>query len=112
MTIRVKSTFSFASKILALAASVLLVHELLMDQTVVWNGHDATNNINANWSDAANWTGGIPGAGANVYFFDSGVNSVQGVVNNIVSGNTAILSLQYGNTNGFHTTQINSGVTL
>lgn len=33
-------------------------------------------------------------------------------MNNIVDGNTTILSLQYGNTNRFHTTQIKSGLTL
>ena len=33
-------------------------------------------------------------------------------MNNLVDGNTTILSLQFGNTNGFHTTQINSGVKL
>jgi len=33
-------------------------------------------------------------------------------INNIVDGNTTILSLQYGNTNNFHTTLIKPGVTL
>src|ERR1700722_11757317 len=112
MTTRVKSTFFFISKILALAVSVFLLNESLMAQTVVWSGHDATNNVSTNWSDAANWSGGTPGTAANIYFFDPGANGMQGVVNSIVDGNTTILSLQYGNTNGSHTTQIKPGLTL
>ena len=83
-----------------------------MAQTVVWSGVDAANSVNTNWSDANNWTGGTPGRGTNVCFFDPGAQGAQGVVNNIVNGNTTILSLQYGNTNGFHTTQVNPGTTL
>ena len=112
MTISVKSTPRFTLKTLALSAGFLLVGNPLMAQTVVWNGHDAANNVSTNWSDAANWTGGTPGPATNIYFFDPGTNGTQGVVNNIVDGNTTILSLQYGNTNGFHTTQIKSGLTL
>lgn len=83
-----------------------------MAQTVIWTGADAIGNINTNWSDANNWTGGVPGAAASIYFFDFGASGVQGSVDNVVSASIAISSLQYGNTNGFHTTQINSGVTL
>ncbi|HEY1789231.1 MAG TPA: autotransporter-associated beta strand repeat-containing protein [Verrucomicrobiae bacterium] len=90
----------------------LLITTTAIAQTILWNGHDATNGINLNWSDATNWTGGTPGPATNIEFFDPGANSSQGVVNNVVGSNTTILSLDYGNTNGFHTTQINSGVTL
>ena len=83
-----------------------------MAQTVVWSGTDAIGGVNTNWSDASNWTGGTPGPTENIEFFNVGANAAQGVVDNIVSANTTILSLQYGNTNGFHTTQINAGVTL
>lgn len=79
--------------------------------TVVWSGADAVNG-NTNWSDANNWSGGTPGPANSIYFFDPGSNASPGTVNNIVDGNTMILFLQYGNTNGFHTTQINSGVQL
>lgn len=81
-------------------------------QTVIWIGHDATNSVNFDWSDANNWTGGTPGPVTNIYFFDPGASSSQGVVDNVMDGNTTILSLDYGNTNGFHTTQINPNVTL
>jgi len=112
MTIRVKSTFCFTQKILALAITVLLANRTLPAQTVVWSGYDATNHVNTNWSDSNNWTGGIPGPATNICFFNPGANGAQGVVNNIVDGNTTILSLQYGNTNNDHTTLINPGVTL
>src|SRR5580693_10287466 len=91
-------------KTLLLAIGVLVAAKSLLAQTVVWSGHDATNTANTNWSDANNWTGGTPGAAANIYFFDAGANASQGAVDNIVDGNTTILSLQYGNTNNFHTT--------
>jgi hypothetical protein len=68
MTISVKSTIGFISKILALSASVLLVGKPLMAQTVIWSGHDATNNVSTNWSDVANWAGGTPGPATNIYF--------------------------------------------
>jgi autotransporter-associated beta strand protein len=96
----------------ALAINLLLVPSPLLAQTTVWSGVDAASHVNTNWSDANNWTGGLPGRGTNVYFFDPGAGGTQGVANNVVDGNQTILSLQYGNTNGFHTTQINSGVKL
>jgi autotransporter-associated beta strand protein len=97
---------------LALAASVWLADKPLMARTVVWSGVDAMNHVSTNWSDANNWTGGTPGPATNAYFLDPGANGSQGVVNNIVAGKTTVLSLHYGNTNGFHTTQINPGVKL
>ncbi len=95
-----------------MTACVLLAEMPLTAQTAVWSGYHATNSVDTNWSDANNWTGGAPGPAASVCFFDAGANGSQCVVNNIVDGNTTILSLQYGNTNGFHTTQIESGLTL
>ncbi|HEX3719953.1 MAG TPA: autotransporter-associated beta strand repeat-containing protein [Verrucomicrobiae bacterium] len=83
-----------------------------MAQTVIWTGTDPLSNVSTNWSDANNWAGGIPWRTANICFFDTGVSGAEGSVNNIVDGSTTILSLEYGNTNGFHTTQIDSGVTL
>jgi autotransporter-associated beta strand protein len=112
MTISAKSPLGSTLKIFALIAGGLLVVTPLAAQTVVWSGFDATNNINTNWSDVNNWSGGTPGPATNIYFFDAGANGIQGIVNNLVDANTRILSLQYGNTNGFHTTQIKSGLTL
>ena len=80
--------------------------------TVVWTGADAASNVNTNWSDSNNWSGGTPSSGNSIYFFDQGTNGTQGLVDNIVDNNTTMLYLDYGNTNGFHTTQINSGVRL
>ena len=94
----------------AVALTLWFTIQPLLGAQVIWSGADASTN--ANWSDTNNWTGGTPALAANIYFFDQGSNGVQGVVNNLVNSNTAISSLQYGNTNGFHTTQINTGVTL
>lgn len=109
---RVQSPFNRALKILVAAFIGLLACKPLLAQTVVWSGADARDNVNTNWSDSTNWTGGVPGQLTSVCFFDPGASSSQGVVNNIVNSNTTVLSLQYGNTNGFHTTQINAGDTL
>lgn len=81
-------------------------------QTVAWSGVDAISQVNSNWSDANNWSGGTPRSNALIYFFDAGTNGARGVANNIVSSNTTIFSLEYGNTNGFHTTQISAGARL
>lgn len=96
----------------AIIALTLLSNATTIAQTVIWSGHDATNGVNFDWSDTTNWMGGTPGSAANIEFFDPGASSSQGVVNNVVNSNTTVLSLEYGNTNGFHTTQINLGVTL
>lgn len=83
--------------------------------TIIWNGaNDATD---TNWSDAANWVGGVtPGNSDDVKFFNLGTASAIGVTNNIVNGSFSgtVGSLQYGATNGFgyHTTFITPGQTL
>lgn len=97
---------------LALPATLLLACAPLMAQTVAWTGTDAASDVSTNWSDANNWSGGTPGPATNIYFFNQGASGAQGLVNNIVDSNTTIFSLQYGNTNGFHTTEIKTGVTL
>ena len=56
---------------------MVLVDKPLIAQTVVWNGNDATNNVNTNWSDANNWTGGTPGPATNICFFDPGANGAR-----------------------------------
>jgi autotransporter-associated beta strand protein len=66
-----------------------------------------------NWSTAANWTQpGAPVSSNDVMFFDSGAAGSAGVVDNVVDLTQTIGSLTYGQTNGFHTTLIGSGVTL
>lgn len=85
----------------------------LFSATIVWSGaHSATD---TNWSDNLNWLGNVaPGSGDDVKFFDPGVAGTVGTIDSIVDGSFGgtVASLQYGNTNGFHTTSISSGVTL
>ncbi|MFO1487526.1 MAG: pectinesterase family protein [Verrucomicrobiota bacterium] len=79
---------------------------------VVWNGSSGTG---TNWSTGANWNGGnTPGSGDDVKFFDAGTNAPAGVPNNLVDatfGGT-VASLQFANSNNFHTAFIDDGVTL
>jgi hypothetical protein len=80
-----------------------------------WNGGDIHNG-NLNWSDANNWTGGVPITSSAVSFPDGAwpvTTNVQGDVNNIVQSSTAILSLTYNNSiNDFVATEIPSGAAL
>lgn len=94
------------------AALLLTAGRAVTAQTVVWSGVDAINNINTNWSDANNWSGGVPATQTSVCFYNGGASGTPGVVNNVVGSRATILSLKYGNTNGFHTTQINAGASL
>ena len=95
-----------------LALTNLLTVKPLLAAAVIWSGVDATGNINTNWSDANNWSGGTPGATTSIQFFNAGAASAVNSVNNIVDTTTTVLTLQYANTNNFHTTLINPGVTL
>src|ERR1039457_6306965 len=83
--------------------------------TQVWFGPATTSLLNI-WSiGGANWNpAGTAGSSDDCKFYDLG--NIPGVsnINNTVDaafGGT-IASLQYGNTNGFHTTLITNGVTL
>jgi hypothetical protein len=78
----------------------------------VWNG---TNNIsaNTNWSTSVNWSpAGPPGSLGDAKFFDLAAVGAASNINNVVDSGFTVNSLQYGNTNGFHTTLINPGQTL
>ncbi|MEK7781390.1 MAG: pectinesterase family protein [Verrucomicrobiota bacterium] len=79
--------------------------------TIIWSGASGTD---TNWSTAGNWNGGVPTSADDVKFFDTGTNGVAGTPNNLVDGAFVgpIGSLQFGNTNGFHTTVIAPGQTL
>ena len=80
--------------------------------TVVWNGASGTD---TNWSNGNNWAGLVsPAAGDDVKFFDTGAVATVSNINNVVDGafSGTIGSLQYGNTNNFHTTLISAGQTL
>jgi autotransporter-associated beta strand protein len=81
--------------------------------TFVWNGPGAGAN---NWSASGNWQpAGPPESWDNVKCFDAGASGLAvSNINNVVDANFGgeVASLQYANTNGNHTTQINSGQTL
>ena len=80
--------------------------------TIVWSGASGTD---TNWSTGGNWAGNVaPGGGDDVKFFNAGTNGAAGTPNNLVDGSFGgyIGSLQYGNTNGFHTTAVAAGQTL
>jgi pectin methylesterase-like acyl-CoA thioesterase len=80
--------------------------------TIVWGGGDLPN-LNTNWSDTANWVGAVvPVANSDVKFFNAGAVTVVSNLTDIVDTSMTIGSLQYGNTNNNHTTQIPAGVTL
>jgi len=89
--------------------------------TLTWNG--ATPPPAGNWSDAANWSGGVlPVAADNVVFGNVGAADTAGTVTNVISANTTLAGLlseqQADLTDGvnptpkFHTMQIDPGVTL
>lgn len=97
---------------IVVALTSLLVVQPLLAATVTWIGFDATNSINSNWSDNANWSGGTPSSANNILFNDLGAAVAVSNIDNIVDANTTVLALKYGNTNNFHTTLINPGMTL
>jgi len=82
--------------------------------TLLWTASSA----DTNWSTALNWTNvnagayGPPGISNNVVFTNAGTTAIQGVPNNFLDSSLAILSLQYSQTNKFHTTQIAAGSVL
>ena len=77
--------------------------------TNVWNGASGTD---TNWSTAGNWVGGVAIAnGDDAKFTDAGTNS-PGIIDNVVNASIAIGSLQFGGSNGVHTTLIAPGQTL
>ncbi|MGD0260908.1 MAG: DNRLRE domain-containing protein [Verrucomicrobiota bacterium] len=98
---------------LSASASFTLTVESHAPGTYVWNGPGVGANA---WSASGNWSpAGPPDAFDDVKFFDSGAGGVAvSNINNAVDagfGGT-VASLQYGNTNGNHTTFINPGATL
>jgi autotransporter-associated beta strand protein len=76
---------------------------------LVWSNAGA----NLNWATANNWVpNNAPLSSNDLYFFNLGASGGPGLVDNIVNSSMTIGSLTFGQTNGYHTTQINSGVTL
>jgi autotransporter-associated beta strand protein len=78
--------------------------------TNTWSG--APNPASA-WSTAGNWSpAGPPGANDDARFFNPGATNDLVSTSSIVTNNTTIRSLWFGQTNGFHNILINPGVTL
>ncbi len=66
-----------------------------------------------NWSTAGNWAAsGPPTLSNDVVFVDEDSSSTVGTVNNTISSSIIVGSLDYGETNGYHTTSIGPGLTL
>lgn len=101
-----------SSRTLAALVAGLLITDLASAATNTWSGASAPDLF---WSTAGNWLGGTPAA-TNATMFDdtdaTGISGPYGTANNIVNASVAIQALKYGNTNGFHTTQILLGSTL
>jgi hypothetical protein len=65
------------------------------------------------WSTAGNWSpSGAPGSSNDVQFSDLGPVGTPGAVDNTVDAAFILGSLTYGQTNNYHTTLINPGLTL
>ena len=76
-----------------------------------WNNAAGTTN----WSDAGNWSFGASPSTFDIVLFDNVTPaSPANVIDNIVDNNFTISALTYQtvSTNGFHTTWLNSGVSL
>jgi hypothetical protein len=79
---------------------------------VFWVGPDGAN---INWSDGANWLlPPVPGVLSTAFFNNTGMSFSPGAgsVDNIVDANLTVAGLTFAETNGFHNTVINPGVTL
>lgn len=69
--------------------------------------------VNTNWSTAANWTpAGVPTPSNNLQFVDLATVSTPDQVDNLVDSSQTIGSLAYAQTNNYHTTLINPGLSL
>lgn len=83
--------------------------------TNTWSGASGTD---TNWSNAANWTGGLPGSGDDAKFASAGAATATNLINNVVDATTTVASLQFNNLNynqnptNAHTTLIGDGQTL
>src|SRR5712671_6385241 len=93
------------------ALSFTLLQALPLLAQDIWTGGAGTTN----WTDAGNWSlGAIPTASDAVLFDFFNPAAPAGVVDNIVDNNFTNSSLTYQtvSTSGFHTTQINPGLSL
>ena len=97
------TAFFFACSIITQGASAA---------TLNWTGASGTDLL---WATPGNWNpSGPPGVTDGALFIDNGATNDTGaaVADNILAADLTIQSLAYSQTNGFHNTVINSGVTL
>jgi autotransporter-associated beta strand protein len=108
-----KITIHCLRRSLTLLVAVAAVHPVLGATSFLWS--QATPGPN-NWNVNANWTPstGNPGPGDTAIFGLTGTVSDNLTVNNVVSVNNSINTLQFTNTGAgvWHVSQIPSGVTL
>ncbi len=95
-------------KICASLALCMAIAHVAALGAVVWSGAGG----NLMWSTPGNWTGGVPGPSADVKFYDPGADPSQGNINNILDSSLTVASLQYANSNNFHSTQLAAGQIL
>ena len=98
---------------------------LVLQAGHIWNGStNAAADGAGLWSDSSKWLGGVPGAGDDVIFTDSGgqsnllvvgATSTNYLTNCVIAGDVTVGSLRFAQTNGgygYHNLQINPGRTL
>jgi len=89
---------------------MLILTHLASANTNIWSG---ASGVDLFWSTAGNWSpSGPPGVSDDARFNDTGAALDAVTINNIISVNRVVQSLTFGQTNGFHNTLINPGVTL
>jgi autotransporter-associated beta strand protein len=94
---------------LAAGMLILFTARTAAAAAISWDGGGSSDN----WSDFINFSDDSDPSGDSVTFNNTDAVGTAGTVNNIVDGNVSINSLTYANNgSNFHTTQINSGVTL
>src|SRR5579862_7347670 len=75
----------------------------------------AASGVDTNWSTGNNWSpSGSPGTADGTRFFDAGSTNSNANISSVVSANTTVHSLIFGQTNAteLHNLYINPGVTL
>ncbi|MGH7953420.1 MAG: hypothetical protein ACREFE_16110, partial [Limisphaerales bacterium] len=91
-------------------AVIIASSQLAGGAPFTWSGASGSD---LNWITPGNWSpAGPPGAADDAQFFDDGATNDAVSPDNIVSADIAVQSFWYGQTNGFHNTLINPGVTL
>jgi hypothetical protein len=101
---------SWRSKRLVFASLALALQAAAAPGQVTWDGGGGAD---LNWSNNSNWNPDGSPSGVDTTFSNTASAGSAGTVNNVVDGSVTVDSLTYANNgSNFHTTQINSGLTL